>query len=70
LRVTSDSPRCGYNKNAKIQVTAYSKDNEVLAFDNFSQVTFQVARVEVPQDETLPLSNINKKLIYDDRAPL
>jgi hypothetical protein len=68
--VTSDSPRCGYNKNAKIQVTAYSKDDEVLAFDNFSQVTFQVARVEVPQDETLPLSNTNKKLIYDDRAPL
>lgn len=65
----SDSSKYYYNKTWKLDFSLLDENWNVISYDTLSKVKFELIKVTVSKDTNKDLSEMNKKVIYDNTIP-
>lgn len=65
ILLESDSNKYSYNKNAQLIASIKWSDWKTLTYINWTNINFELVRVEAKIDENKDISETNKKIIYD-----
>ncbi len=65
LQLTTGSSKYTYNKTGTIEASLVNQSGAVLSYDSYSNVTFQLAKLEAPIDSEKDFSSENKQTIFD-----
>jgi hypothetical protein len=62
----SDTNRIYYNKPATIVAQLFDDSDNILTFDNNTNVQFNIVKIEIPKDFKKEFSGSNKKTVFNE----
>lgn len=65
IDLKADSTKYYYNSLGKLDASLLNASGSVISFDSISNIKFELLKLEIPQDQNNPISDTNKKVIFD-----